>query len=79
MTALEELEPKISEAAQLMEMLSQPVRLKILCLLLEGERSVLQLPNPPAFPSLPCRITCANCAIPISSRPAAAPRPSTIP
>ena len=43
MTALEDLEPKISEAAQLMEMLSQPVRLKILCLLLEGERSVLQL------------------------------------
>lgn len=43
MTALEELEPKISEAAQLMEMLSQPARLKILCLLLEGERSVLEL------------------------------------
>ena len=43
MTALEELEPRIREAAQLMEMLSQPVRLKILCLLLEGERSVLQL------------------------------------
>ncbi|MCB1385395.1 MAG: winged helix-turn-helix transcriptional regulator [Nitratireductor sp.] len=43
MTPLEELEPKVAEAARLMEMLSQPVRLKILCLLLEGERSVLQL------------------------------------
>ncbi len=40
---MEALEPKISEAAQLMEMLSQPVRLKILCILLEGEQSVLKL------------------------------------
>ena len=37
------LEPKIAEAAKLMEMLSQPVRLKILCILLEGEQSVLSL------------------------------------
>ena len=37
------LEPKIAEVAKLMEMLSQPVRLKILCLLLEGEQSVLSL------------------------------------
>lgn len=38
-----ELEPKINEASQLMEMLSQPARLKILCALLAGERSVLDL------------------------------------
>lgn len=37
------LEPKIAEAAHLMEMLSQPVRLRILCILLEGEMSVLDL------------------------------------
>ena len=38
-----ELEPKIVQAARLMEMLSVPVRLKILCMLIEGERSVLNL------------------------------------
>lgn len=37
------LEPKINEAAALMDMLSQPVRLRLLCLLLEGEKSVLEL------------------------------------
>lgn len=37
------LEPKIQEAAKLMEMLSQPIRLKILCLLLDGEQSVQNL------------------------------------
>ena len=37
------LEPKIAEAAKLLEMLSQPARLKILCILLEGEQSVLLL------------------------------------
>lgn len=40
---IEELEPKIDEAAKLMEMLSVPVRLKILCILLEGEQSVMKL------------------------------------
>jgi len=38
-----ELEPKIMDAAKLMEMLSLPIRLKILCTLLEGEQSVLSL------------------------------------
>ena len=38
-----ELEPKILEAAQLMEMLSQPVRLRLMCILLEGEQSVHHL------------------------------------
>jgi len=38
-----ELEPNIQEAAKLMEMLSQPTRLRILCVLLEGEQSVLSL------------------------------------
>lgn len=37
------LEPKMNEAAALMTMLSQPARLRILCILLEGEQSVLQL------------------------------------
>lgn len=37
------LEPKIREASQLMGMLSQPARLRILCILLEGEQSVLAL------------------------------------
>ena len=37
------LEPKIQEAAKLMEMLSQPSRLRILCILLDGEQSVLRL------------------------------------
>jgi ArsR family transcriptional regulator, virulence genes transcriptional regulator len=38
-----EMEPRMAEAAGLMEMLSQPVRLKILCTLLDGEQSVLKL------------------------------------
>lgn len=33
----------MNEAAALMTMLSQPARLRILCILLEGEQSVLQL------------------------------------
>ena len=37
------LEPKMNEAAALMTMLSQPARLRILCILFEGEQSVLQL------------------------------------
>ena len=37
------LEPKIAEAAKLMEMLSQPVRLRLMCILLDGEQSVLSL------------------------------------
>ena len=37
------LEPKIAEAAKLMEMLSQPVRLRLMCILLTGEQSVLRL------------------------------------
>lgn len=37
------LEPKIAEAAKLMEMLSQPVRLRLMCLLMTGEQSVLRL------------------------------------
>lgn len=43
MSALEDLEPKIADASKLMEMLSQPHRLKILCLLQDGEQSVLSL------------------------------------
>jgi len=38
-----ELEPNILDAAKLMEMLSQPVRLRLMCILLEGEQSVLKL------------------------------------
>jgi DNA-binding transcriptional ArsR family regulator len=38
-----EMEPRMNEAAKLMEMLSQPVRLRILCILLDGEQSVLKL------------------------------------
>ena len=38
-----EMEPRMGEAAKLMEMLSQPVRLRILCILLDGEQSVLKL------------------------------------
>ena len=37
------LEPKITEAAKLMTMLSQPVRLRLMCILLSGEQSVLSL------------------------------------
>lgn len=33
----------MNEAAALMTMLSQPARLRILCILFEGERSVLEL------------------------------------
>ncbi len=40
MLELTALEPNIQEAAGLMEMLSNPARLRILCLLTEGERSV---------------------------------------
>ena len=40
---MDALEPKISEAANLMEMLSQPVRLRLLCILLDGEKTVLEL------------------------------------
>lgn len=40
---VKELEPQIAEAASLMLMLSNPVRLQILCILLEGEQSVLKL------------------------------------
>jgi DNA-binding transcriptional ArsR family regulator len=43
MLDMTDLEPKITEAAKLMEMLSQPVRLRLLCILLEGEQSVLSL------------------------------------
>lgn len=38
-----ELEPKIADAAKLMEMLSQPVRLRLMCILLEGEQCVQSL------------------------------------
>lgn len=40
---MSEMEPKIAQASKLMEMLSQPARLRILCILLSGEKSVLQL------------------------------------
>ena len=40
---IDELEPKIKQAASLMGMLSQPARLRLMCLLLEGEKSVLEL------------------------------------
>lgn len=43
MLDIAELEPKIAEAAKLMEMLSQPIRLRIMCILLSGEQSVLSL------------------------------------
>ena len=43
MLDMTELEPKITDAAKLMEMLSQPVRLRLLCILLDGEQSVLNL------------------------------------
>ena len=45
MLDITQLEPKIKDAASLMKMLSQPVRLRILCILLEGEQSVLSLAN----------------------------------
>jgi DNA-binding transcriptional ArsR family regulator len=40
---IEALEPKIKRAASLMDMLSQPARLRLMCILLEGEKSVLEL------------------------------------
>lgn len=40
---MEELEPRLLEAANLMALLSQPVRLKVLCGLAEGERSVQEM------------------------------------
>lgn len=43
MLDMSKLEPRIQDATQLLEMLSQPTRLKILCLLFEGEHSVLTL------------------------------------
>jgi len=39
----ERLEPQISEAARLMEMLSHTARLRILCTMLRGEKSVHEL------------------------------------
>lgn len=39
----DELEPKMDEAAKLMEMLSQPVRLRILCALSQKQWSVVKL------------------------------------
>ena len=39
----DELEPRMNEAAKLMEMLSQPVRLRILCALSERQWSVVKL------------------------------------
>lgn len=39
----DDLEPRIGEAAKLMEMLSQPVRLHILCALSERKWSVVKL------------------------------------
>ena len=43
MLDIAELEPKFAQAARLMEMLAQPSRLKILCILIQGERSVQAL------------------------------------
>lgn len=40
---LDKLEPKFKKAAKLMEMLSQPARLRILCILLAGEKNVSEL------------------------------------
>jgi len=37
------MEPRIAQAARLMEMLSQPARLKILCILSQGEQTVQSL------------------------------------
>lgn len=41
--AMETLDDHLTEAANLMNMLSQPVRLKVLCTLVEGEKSVQAL------------------------------------
>jgi DNA-binding transcriptional ArsR family regulator len=43
MVVQDALEPKIEDAAKLLEMLAQPHRLRILCILSEGEQSVLSL------------------------------------
>ncbi|MGO4914924.1 ArsR/SmtB family transcription factor [Pseudogemmobacter sp. W21_MBD1_M6] len=43
MSDMTELGPKMDEAARLMQMLSTPVRLHLLCLLLDGEKSVQTL------------------------------------
>jgi len=43
MLDIEDLEPKLTEAAKLMEMLSQPVRLRLMCILLGAEQSVCKL------------------------------------
>lgn len=43
MIDIKQLEPKMNDAAALMSMLSKPVRLRILCILHEGEQSVLKL------------------------------------
>lgn len=40
---IEELRPKAAEAAQLMQMMSKPVRLELLCNLVTSEESVLAL------------------------------------
>lgn len=40
---ISELEPNIGRAAKLMSMMSAPHRLEILCILSEGEQSVLKL------------------------------------
>ncbi|MDA9074558.1 metalloregulator ArsR/SmtB family transcription factor [Amylibacter sp.] len=38
-----ELEPKILDASKLMGMLSHPIRLKLMCLLQSGDKSVLNI------------------------------------
>lgn len=38
-----ELEPNLGDAAHLMQMLGHPIRLKILCILVDGEQSVQSL------------------------------------
>lgn len=43
MLDITELESKIADAAKLMEMLSQPIRLRMMCILHSGEQSVLSL------------------------------------
>jgi ArsR family transcriptional regulator, virulence genes transcriptional regulator len=42
-TDISDLEEKIFDASRLLEMMAQPQRLRILCLLMERERSVLGL------------------------------------
>lgn len=43
MLDIAELEPNLGRAAHLMQMLAHPIRLKILCTLIDGEQSVLGL------------------------------------